>query len=100
MLASKETHWIDSLDCELGWLIGWLREQYWIYVYYHMEIDDKSKFNAWNIRPKLALGQPEMEWGDAMGSGLSTHVHPKADSMLMYGKTAKYLKVFSLSFHK
>ena len=53
------------------------------------EIDDQSKFDAWNGAPKVgALGQPRgMEWGGRWEGGLGwEHMYTNGWFMSMYGK--------------
>ena len=76
---------------------GWddLREKYWnMYITIH-EIDDQSKFDAWNRALKAgALGQPRgMGWGGWEGaSGWGTHVHLWPIHVNVWQKPLQYCK--------
>ena len=64
------------------------------------EIDDQSKFDAWNSALKAgAMGQPRgMEWGREVGgvSGWEDTCIPVADSCQCMAKTTTIFKVISL----
>ena len=86
--------------CGRRW--GWddLREQHWnMYITIH-EIDDQSKFDAWNRALKAsALGQPrEMGWWRKWerASGWGTHVHPWLIHVNVWQKPLQYCKAISL----
>ena len=88
------------LDSGRRW--GWddLREQHWNMCIAICEIDDQSKFNAWNRALKAsALGQPRgMGWGGKREgvSGWGTHVHLWLIHVNVWQNPPQYYKVISL----
>ena len=64
------------------------------------EIDDQSKFDAWNRALKAgALGKPRgMEWGGRWEGdlGWGTHVNPWLINVSIWQKPPQYCKVISL----
>ena len=68
------------------------------------EIDDQSRFDAWDRALKAgALGQPRgMGWGARWegGSGLGTHVHPWLTHVNVQQKPPQYCKGISLQLNK
>ena len=85
---------------------GWndLREQHWNMYITICEIDDWSKFDAWNRALKAStLGQPRgMGWGGRLEriSGQGTHVHPWLIHVNVWQKPPQYCKVISLQLKK
>ena len=71
-----------------GW--DYLREQHWNMYITICEIDDQSKFDAWNRALKAgSLGQHRgMEWGGRWEGGSKWgHMYTHGWFMSMYGKT-------------
>ena len=81
-----------------------LREQHWNMYITICEIDDRSKFDAWNRALKAStLGQPRgMGWGGRLEriSGQGTHVHPWLIHVNVWQKPPQYCKVISLQLKK
>jgi len=82
---------------------GWddLKEQYWNMYITICEIDDQSKFDAWNRALKAsALWQRRGKgWGGRSeeGSGWGTHVHPWLIHVNIWQKPPQYCKVIQFS---
>ena len=87
--------------CGRRW--GWddLKEQYWNMYITICEIDDQSKFDAWNRALKAsALWQPRGKgWGGRSeeASGWGTHVHSWLIHVNIWQKPPQYCKIIQFS---